>query len=147
MTKGPNGEKRPADAIGCAVMVGRIATGEETDTSYVSKNRRNSGVSGAKARMEMLSATKRKQIASLAASARWNKKEATMNVDQDACDTVAAIYADKKESCGLLDVKFLFQNRSEATLTEACAELLAINQAVASGDVTDLDFGDLKWHQ
>ena len=28
MPKGPNGEKRPADAIGLAVQIGRIATGE-----------------------------------------------------------------------------------------------------------------------
>jgi len=28
MPKGANGEKRPADAIGLAVLIGRIATGE-----------------------------------------------------------------------------------------------------------------------
>ena len=31
MPKGPNGQKRPADAIGLAVLVGRIATGEVED--------------------------------------------------------------------------------------------------------------------
>ena len=31
MPRGPQGQKRPADAIGCAVMVGRIATGEITE--------------------------------------------------------------------------------------------------------------------
>ena len=31
MPKGPNGQKRPADVIGAAVMVGRIATGEVED--------------------------------------------------------------------------------------------------------------------
>ena len=31
MPKGPQGQKRPADAIGLAVMVGRIATGEIED--------------------------------------------------------------------------------------------------------------------
>ena len=31
MPKGPKGEKRPADAIGLAVMVGTIATGEVDD--------------------------------------------------------------------------------------------------------------------
>lgn len=30
--KGPNGQKRPADAIGLAVMIGKIATGEVEDT-------------------------------------------------------------------------------------------------------------------
>ncbi len=33
MPKGPNGQKRPADAIGLAVMVGKIATGEIEDTA------------------------------------------------------------------------------------------------------------------
>jgi hypothetical protein len=28
MPKGPTGQKRPADAIGLAVMIGKIATGE-----------------------------------------------------------------------------------------------------------------------
>jgi hypothetical protein len=31
MPRGPKGEKRPADAIGAAVMIGRIATGEIDD--------------------------------------------------------------------------------------------------------------------
>lgn len=31
MPKGPRGEKRPADVIGAAVMVGKIATGEIED--------------------------------------------------------------------------------------------------------------------
>ena len=33
MPKGPKGQKRPADVIGNAVKVMRIATGEETRTS------------------------------------------------------------------------------------------------------------------
>ena len=28
MPRGPNGEKRPADVVGCAVTVAKIATGE-----------------------------------------------------------------------------------------------------------------------
>jgi len=28
MPRGPQGQKRPADVIGCAIMVARIATGE-----------------------------------------------------------------------------------------------------------------------
>jgi hypothetical protein len=32
MPRGPKGEKRPADVIGNAVKVMRIATGEETET-------------------------------------------------------------------------------------------------------------------
>jgi hypothetical protein len=33
MPKGPNGEKRPAGAIGLAVMIGRIAMGEVEDVA------------------------------------------------------------------------------------------------------------------
>lgn len=78
MPKGPNGQKRPADGVGMSVMVGRIATGEEQDTSYTSKNRRKSGVAGAKARMKTMSAERRSEIATQAASARWQKGEREM---------------------------------------------------------------------
>jgi len=33
MPRGPKGEKRPADVIGAAVMIGRIATGEIEDST------------------------------------------------------------------------------------------------------------------
>jgi hypothetical protein len=32
MPRGPEGEKRPADVNACAIMIARIATGEETET-------------------------------------------------------------------------------------------------------------------
>jgi hypothetical protein len=40
MPRGPKGEKRPADAIGNAIMIGRIASGEidETATTDDGKN-------------------------------------------------------------------------------------------------------------
>ena len=34
MPKGPKGEKRPADVVGAAVAVARIATGEATEQSF-----------------------------------------------------------------------------------------------------------------
>ena len=36
MPKGPNGEYRPADVVGCAVRVAKVATGEveEKETVY-----------------------------------------------------------------------------------------------------------------
>ena len=33
MPKGPNGQKRPGDVIGAAIMVARIATGEVEDNA------------------------------------------------------------------------------------------------------------------
>lgn len=67
MPKGPNGQKRPADAIGCAIMVGRIATGEIEETSGEPQ-----GSSGGKARAKALSPSKRSEIARLAAKGRWH---------------------------------------------------------------------------
>lgn len=32
MPKGPKGQKRPADVIGAAVMIAKIATGEDDET-------------------------------------------------------------------------------------------------------------------
>ena len=47
MPKGPKGEKRPADVIGAAVMVARIATGEIEDATSNSPNRARGGKAGA----------------------------------------------------------------------------------------------------
>jgi hypothetical protein len=68
---GPQGQKRPADTIGCAVMVARIATGEEPEELPQMSGRVRSGHAGAKARSEKLSRQKRVDIAKKAASARW----------------------------------------------------------------------------
>ena len=38
MPVGPQGQKRPADAIGLAVMVGRIATGEIGEDGYAASS-------------------------------------------------------------------------------------------------------------
>lgn len=78
MPKGPNGQKRPADTVGMSVLVAKIATGEEEDTSYTSRNRRKSGVAGAKARNAKLGAERRSEIATQAANARWQKGEKEM---------------------------------------------------------------------
>ena len=43
MPRGPKGEKRPADVIGNAVMIARIATGEIEDTASKSPNRAKGG--------------------------------------------------------------------------------------------------------
>lgn len=69
MPKGPKGEKRPADAIGNAVMIARIATGEIEDNQK--SGRVKSGQAGAKARMQNLSSEQRSEIARKAAAKRW----------------------------------------------------------------------------
>ena len=72
MPKGPNGEKRPADVIGAAVMVGRIATGDIEEAKEEKSGRVRSGNAGGKARAETLTAEERSAIARNAASKRWS---------------------------------------------------------------------------
>ena len=71
MPKGPRGEKRPADVIGAAVKVMRIATGEETEELAVKSAAAELGSRGGKARAKALSKKKRAEIAKRAAKARW----------------------------------------------------------------------------
>ena len=75
MPKGPKGEKRPADVIGNAVHVMRIATGEIQDTTLDSGKTyaRKGGLKGGRARAKMLSPERRKEIAKEAARKRWEK--------------------------------------------------------------------------
>jgi hypothetical protein len=72
MPKGPKGERRPADVIGAAIMVGRIATGEIEDKKAPAKSAAAElGSKGGKARAAKLSPEKRKEIAKKAAKKRW----------------------------------------------------------------------------
>ena len=74
MPRGPKGEKRPADVIGNAVKVMRIAEGEDTDNPpYERKNlaAQEMGRMGGAARATSMSAKRRKEIARKAAAARW----------------------------------------------------------------------------
>jgi hypothetical protein len=66
MPRGPKGEKRPADAIGNAIMIAKIATGEIEDTT--TEDGKNAaavalGRIGGKARAAGMTAKKRKEIA------------------------------------------------------------------------------------
>lgn len=69
MPTGPKGQKRPADVIGNAVKVMRIATGEDEEDMKDSKI--SVAAKGGKARAEKLSPSERKKIASRAARTRW----------------------------------------------------------------------------
>ena len=72
MPKGPRGEKRPADVIGAAVKIMRIATGEEAeDVAPVARAAAQLGKLGGAARAKSLTAEQRTEIAKKAASKRW----------------------------------------------------------------------------
>jgi len=74
--KGPQGQKRPADVIGAAVMVARIATGEIEDTKRDpgTEANRKGGLKGGKARADSMTPERRKEIAKKAAESRWKAK-------------------------------------------------------------------------
>ena len=73
MPRGPKGEKRPADVIGNAVHVMRIATGEIEDQPSKAPNRAKGGIKGGKARAATLTPQQRSEIAKAASVARWKK--------------------------------------------------------------------------
>jgi hypothetical protein len=80
MPRGPKGEKRPADVIGAAVMIGKIATGEIDDlTTDDGKNAAAValGRMGGKARAEGMSAKRRKEIARKAAVSLTQRQNTT----------------------------------------------------------------------
>lgn len=76
MPTGPKGQKRPADVIGNAVKVMRIATGGEIQT-LTDDGKNAAAVSlgrlGGIARAAGMSAKKRKEIAKKAAASRWRR--------------------------------------------------------------------------
>lgn len=73
MPKGPQGQKRPADVIGNAVHIAKIATGEEQETTLKQPAKRKSGLAGAKARQDNTTDAQRSEIAKIAALSRWEK--------------------------------------------------------------------------
>ncbi len=75
MPKGPSGQKRPADAIGRAVMIARIATGEiEETTERLSSAAAEMGRKGGAARAAAMTPERRAEIARKAAEGRWGAK-------------------------------------------------------------------------
>ena len=72
MPRGPRGERRPADMVGCAIAVARLSVGENSEAPKAPSGRVRSGHAGAKARAEKLTADQRSAVAKKAASARWD---------------------------------------------------------------------------
>lgn len=78
MPKGPRGEKRPADAVGLAVHVARIATGEIEDAPETDDGKdpaaKALGKKGGAARAASMTPERRAEIARAAAAKRWGKQ-------------------------------------------------------------------------
>jgi len=77
MPTGPKGQKCPADVIGNAVHIARIATGEQPDDfphdDGKDKAAQALGRKGGKARAESMTPERRAEIAKKAAAKRWAK--------------------------------------------------------------------------
>ena len=76
MPKGPNGQKRPADVIGNAVLIAKIATGEASDAipeDGKDKAAQALGKKGGAARAKSMTPERRAEIAKKAAAKRWGK--------------------------------------------------------------------------
>ncbi len=75
MPKGPKGQKRPADTVGAAVMVAKIATGEVEESTETDDGKNKAAVElgrkGGQARAKKLSKKRRAEIARAAAAKRW----------------------------------------------------------------------------
>ena len=73
MPKGPQGQKRPGDVIGAAIMVAKIATGETDDNATAPDKTHQSagGKKGGAARAAALTPDQRSEIARKAAAKRW----------------------------------------------------------------------------
>ena len=74
MPKGPRGEKRPADVVGTAIMVAKIATGEIEEKLPQRSAAAELGSRGGKARAKALTAKQRVEIGRKGAAKRWAKK-------------------------------------------------------------------------
>ena len=75
MPKGPNGQRRPGDVIGAAVMVAKIATGEIEDNATAPDKAHHSagGKKGGAARAASMTPERRAEIARKAAARRWER--------------------------------------------------------------------------
>ncbi len=77
MPTGPKGEKCPADVIGNAIMVARIATGEIKEGTPPDDGKDPAAVAmgkkGGAARAKSMTPERRAEIAKAAAAKRWEK--------------------------------------------------------------------------
>ena len=136
MPVGPQGQKRPADTNACAVMVARIATGEEQDSITPAITRR--GVNGAKARATALAPERRSEIAKAASAARWNQGGNEPMASKTERETLSDRFHAMKAEQGLQDMKFHLGRVSEATTEQVCASINGMLDAYGAGQV--------RWH-
>lgn len=130
MPTGPNGQKRPADTIGSAVMVGRIATGEaEEEVDYVASKSERASASG-KACAQHLSKDERSKIAKAGSEARW-KEERRVDMTNKEC-LMAALFDNRQREH--VDIKFFLGGGVEITEEALCGEAVKMLEQMDAGD-------------
>jgi hypothetical protein len=134
MPKGPNGQKRPADAIGCAVLVGKIATGEEDEVTGGVV-----GSAGGRARAEKLSAAARSEIAARAAKARWKEGESP-ELELKMTEQLSCL---KKELFGagsdISDIKFYPGESRDHSMEEIAGCIRAVLSSIEDDSGEEID--------
>lgn len=135
MPKDPSGQQRPADGVGCAMMVGKIATGETDDEGYRAPGRKRSGEAGAAARAKSLPPEARSAAARVAAKARW-KEEREMNA---MTDPLASLLFGPERT--LVNLKLLRGDDPQVSEPELRAEAhRALSQVLLGTCETHVDF-------
>lgn len=135
MPKGPNGQKRSADAIGCAVMVARISTGEIDEVTSSGKT----GASGGRARAKALSSAERSNIAAKAAKARWSANESSkMELDMSGLSLLKQELFGQADSA-IADIKFYPGESSEFSPDDIACAISAAIADVKAGNGEDID--------
>jgi len=137
MPKGPHGQNRPADSIGCAVLVGKIATGEsEDEVKYVAtKSERASA--GGKARAQHLSKGERSKIAKAGAEARWNKERRADMTNKE--NLMVALFDNPQREH--VDIKFFLGGGVDITEEALCGEAVKMLTQMDEGE-GDTEFAE-----
>lgn len=135
MPKGPNGQKRPADAIGCAVLVGKIATGEVEENASSGKK----GAAGGRARAEALSSEERSKIAAKAAEARWSLGNSpNMELNMSELSLLKTELFGQTGSA-ITDIKFYPGESTEFSPDDIAGAIRAAISDVKNGNGEDID--------
>jgi hypothetical protein len=126
MPKGPQGQKRPADAVARAVMVAQIATGEIEDDRYAVDRPR--GSAGGADRSASLSSKERQRIAKAGAEARWKERSVDMSHKERL---MAALFDNPQREHA--DIKFFVMGSMDLTVEKLCEDAADMLEQMDSG--------------
>ena len=137
MPKGPQGQMRPADAIGCAVMVAQIATGDVAEGVAHAAPVYERASAGGKARAAKLSGSDRRLVAKAAADARWNKERRVSMTNQERL--MAALFDNPQREHA--DIKFFIAGGMDLTAEQLCGDAVGMLEQMDAG-VGDREFAE-----